>query len=235
MDACYFFPQCVLTFIPLIKGCTLCCDQSLHWKLSVATSLLCGCHSPVMGRVCSLVVGAKVKVTRSCPTLCDHLDFTVHGILQARILEWVAFPFSRVSSQPRDRIQVSRIAVRFFTIWATGSPGILEWVPYPFSSKSSQPRNWLGSPALQADSLPTELSGKPIVVGVEALSFWAVLWGRWDWSIPIGRGATEYSSAGAVHWGVCFVVSPKTYCVSSQSTLLLALSSSLIQLWECWL
>ena len=40
----------------------------------------------------------KVKVTRSCPTLCDPMDYTVHGILQARILEWVASPFSRVSS-----------------------------------------------------------------------------------------------------------------------------------------
>ena len=36
-----------------------------------------------------------VKVTQSCPTLCDPRDYTVHGILQARILEWVAFPFSR--------------------------------------------------------------------------------------------------------------------------------------------
>ena len=115
MDACYLFPQCVLTFIPLIKGCTW-CDQSLHWKLSVATSLLCGCHSPVMGRVCSLVVGVKAKVTQSCPTLCDHLDYIVHGILQARILEWVAFSFSGGSSQPRDQIQVSCIAGRFFTI-----------------------------------------------------------------------------------------------------------------------
>ena len=43
----------------------------------------------------------KVKVTQSCPTLCDPMD-CVHGILQARILEWVAFPFSRGSSQPRD-------------------------------------------------------------------------------------------------------------------------------------
>ena len=43
----------------------------------------------------------KVKVTRLCPTLCDPI-VTVHGILQARILEWVAFPFSRGSSQPRD-------------------------------------------------------------------------------------------------------------------------------------
>ena len=59
-----------------------------------------------------------VKVTQSCPTLCDPIDYMVHGILQARILEWVAFPFSRGSSQPRDRIQVSRIAGRFFTSWA---------------------------------------------------------------------------------------------------------------------
>ena len=44
---------------------------------------------------------------------------TVHGILQARILEWVAFPFSRGSSQPRDQTQVSHIAGRFFTSWAT--------------------------------------------------------------------------------------------------------------------
>ena len=40
----------------------------------------------------------KVKVTQSCLTLCDPMDYTVHGILQARILEWVAFPFSRGSS-----------------------------------------------------------------------------------------------------------------------------------------
>ena len=61
---------------------------------------------------------SEVKVTQLCPTLCDPMDYTVHGILQARILEWVAFPFSRGSSQPRDRIQVSLIAGRFFTSWA---------------------------------------------------------------------------------------------------------------------
>ena len=44
---------------------------------------------------------------------------SVHGILQARILEWVAISFSRWSSRPRDRTQISRIAGRFFTIWAT--------------------------------------------------------------------------------------------------------------------
>ena len=52
----------------------------------------------------------KVKVAQSCPTLCDPMDYTVHGILQARVLEWVAFPFSRGSSQPRDRIHVSCIS-----------------------------------------------------------------------------------------------------------------------------
>ena len=47
------------------------------------------------------------------------MDYTVHGILQARTLEWVAFPFSRGSSQPRDQSQVSHIAGWFFTSWAT--------------------------------------------------------------------------------------------------------------------
>ena len=42
----------------------------------------------------------KVKVTQSCPTLCNPMDYTVHGILQARTLEWVAAPFSRGSSKP---------------------------------------------------------------------------------------------------------------------------------------
>ena len=68
----------------------------------------------------TLLSGKKVevKVAQSCPTLCDPMDYTAHGILQARILEWATFLFSRGSSQPR-------------------------------------------SPALQADSLPTEVLGKP--------------------------------------------------------------------------
>ena len=43
---------------------------------------------------------SEVKVPQLCLTLCDPMDYTVHGILQARILEWVAFPFPRGSSQP---------------------------------------------------------------------------------------------------------------------------------------
>ena len=72
----------------------------------------------------------KVKVKResevpqSCLTLCDPMDdslpgSSVHEILQARVLEWVAISFSTRSSQPRDRTLVSHIAGRRFTIWAT--------------------------------------------------------------------------------------------------------------------
>ena len=57
----------------------------------------------------------KVKVAQSRPTLCDPTDYTIHGILQARILEWVAVPFSRGSSQPRYRTQVS-------SLWADSLP-----------------------------------------------------------------------------------------------------------------
>ena len=61
----------------------------------------------------------EVKVTQLCLTFCDPMDHTDHVILQARILEWVAVPFSRGSSQPKDRTQVSCITGRFFTSWAT--------------------------------------------------------------------------------------------------------------------
>jgi len=56
------------------------------------------------------------------------VDSTVHGTLQAKILEWVAFPFSKGSSQPRDQTQVSRTAGGFFyQLSYKGSPRILEW------------------------------------------------------------------------------------------------------------
>ena len=54
------------------------------------------------------------------------MDYTVHGISQARILEWVAIPFSMGTSQPRDQTQVSCIAGRFFTSWATREAGHIE-------------------------------------------------------------------------------------------------------------
>ena len=73
--------------------------------------------SGTLSNVCvqTLVKWSEVKDAQSCPTLRDHMGYTVHGILQARILERVAFPFSRGSSQPRDQTQVTQITDKFFT------------------------------------------------------------------------------------------------------------------------
>ena len=78
-------------------------------------------YYPLQSPRWTLHLYAYVLVTQSCLTLCDPMDCSppgcsVHGILQARILEWVAMPSSRGSSQPRYQTQVSRIAGRFFTI-----------------------------------------------------------------------------------------------------------------------
>ena len=87
-----------------------------------------------------------------------------HGILQVRILQWVAISFSRGSSRPRDWTQVSCIAGRFFTSWATReAQEYWSGSPIPSPADLPDPGIELGSPALQADSLPTELSGKKTI------------------------------------------------------------------------
>ena len=118
-------------------------------------------------------ISLKVKVAQSCPTLCDPMDYTVHGILQARIMELGSLSllqgiFPTQGSNP-DLQHCRQI---LYQLSHQGSPRLLEWVAYPFSRGSSQPRNQTGSPALQADSLPTELSGKP---SFRASSHWVLL------------------------------------------------------------
>ena len=88
--------------------------EYLMWKWSVLR---------IMWIVFTYLACMHAKSLPLCLTLCNPMDFTppgssVHGILQARILEWVAMPFSRGSSWPRDRTQVSRLAGGFFTYWA---------------------------------------------------------------------------------------------------------------------
>ena len=83
-------------------------------------SMLCGSLSG-RGTWGRMRVCVCVKVPQLCPPLCDPMDCSlpgssVHGVLQARILEWVDIPSSRGSSQPRDQTQVSHTAGRFFTI-----------------------------------------------------------------------------------------------------------------------
>ena len=89
-----------------------------HYALPQENEHSCLCYS-----VC-VCVCVCVLVTQSCPTLCDLMDCSppgssVHGTLQARILEWITISFSRGSSRPRDQTLVSCTAGRFFTAWVT--------------------------------------------------------------------------------------------------------------------
>ena len=109
------------------------------------------------------VLSQSVVSNSLWPMDCGPPGSSVHGILQARILEWVAMPSSRGSSQPRDRTQVSRIEGKFFTVWATREAHEY-WSrqPIPFPGDLSDPGIEPESPALQADSLPAELPVKPL-------------------------------------------------------------------------
>ena len=104
------------------------------WELSgiqhvwILSSVLSFWHSLIESKV-------KVKLTQSCLTVCDPMEW----ILQARILEWLAVPLSRASSQPRNQTQVSCIAAE-----PQGTPRILKWVACLFSRGPSWPRNWTG-------------------------------------------------------------------------------------------
>ena len=78
----------------------------------------------------------KIEVAHLCPTVCDPMDYAVHGILQARILEWVAFPFSRGSSQPRIEPRSPAVQADSLPVEPQGKPkntrvgslSILQWI-----------------------------------------------------------------------------------------------------------
>ena len=88
-----------------------------------------------------ILAKVKVKVSQSCLTLCDPIDYTVHGILQARILEWVAFPSPGDLPNPRFKAKCPALQADSLPAEPQQSPRIPEWVAYPFSSRSSRPRN----------------------------------------------------------------------------------------------
>ena len=127
------------------------------------------------------VISEWVLLAQSCPTLCDPTDSSppgssVHGILQVRILQWVAISFSRGSSQIRHQMWVSCIANRFFTIWATREAPIM-W--------------WASSNSLQALVANSEISsyrriltqGWNSEILPEFLLFWPGLW-IWENTAP---------------------------------------------------
>ena len=104
----------------------------------------------------------EVKVIQSCLTLCDPMDYTVHGTLQARTLELGSLSFLQGifptqglnSGLPHCRQSLYQLSHK-------GSPKILEWVAYPFSRGSSWPRNWTGVSCIAGGFFPNWVSGKP--------------------------------------------------------------------------
>ena len=112
----------------------------LSLRITHSRSIPWHCVADAQSLACTWMK-VKVKVTQLCPTLCDPMDYTVHGILQARILEWVAFLqgiFPTQGSNP-DLLRCKQI---LYQLSHKGSPRILKWVAYLFSSRSSWPRNW---------------------------------------------------------------------------------------------
>ena len=101
----------------------------------------------------------KVKVTQSFPTLCDPMDYTVHGIFHARILERVAIPLSM--GLPNPGIDTKSPALQADALPARKAQEYCSGQPIPSPADLPEPGIKPRSPALQADSLPTELSGKP--------------------------------------------------------------------------
>ena len=159
----------------------------------------------------------QAKLYQSCSTPCDPVDCSLSGssvrcILQARILEWVAMPSSKGSSQLRNWTQVSHIAADslpfeppekskniglggltllqgIFPIQQSnwGLHGIpqarmLEWVAFAFPRRSSQPRDRIQVSTLQADSLPAEPQGKPKNSGVGSPSLLQQIFLTQEWN-----------------------------------------------------
>ena len=119
---------------------TLCdpmdCSMPGLWGFSRQNSGV-GCHALLQGNLPNPGIKAR------SPTLqVDSLPSEPWG--KPRILEWVAYPFSRASSQPRNWTRVSCIEGEFFSSCHQGSLRILEWVAYPFCSRSSRPRDRTG-------------------------------------------------------------------------------------------
>ena len=157
----------------------------------------------------------KVKVPQPCPTLCDPMDYTVHEILQARILRWVAVLFSRGSSQPRDQTQDSCIAGGFFTGWATREalpPGYItesevgsgaEALVYPAVAKSLE-----SCPAL-CDPIDGSPPGSPIpgILQARTLEWVAVSFSNaWKWKVKVKSLSRVWPSA--TPWTAAFQASP---------------------------
>ena len=120
------FSYWIMSYYILIEMLLYMCIINNKYKINIHIKLILNIEYSkyIMNSKCILWKWKWKLVTQSCPTLCDPMDCSppgsfVHGIPQARILAWVAISFSKGSSQTRDRTQVSNIAGKLFTDWAT--------------------------------------------------------------------------------------------------------------------
>ena len=123
------------------------------------------------------------EVAQSCTTLCDPMDYTVHGILQARILEWVASLLQGILPTQGLNQGLPHCRQILYQLSHQGSPRILEWVAYPFFSGSSWPRNRTGFSCIlyqlssQGSPISLSLPGtEPVTpeVGAQSPNHWTI-------------------------------------------------------------
>ena len=168
----------------------------------------------------------KENVTQSCLTLCDPMDYIIHGILQARILEWVAFPFSRGSFQPSNRTQSPTFQVDSLPAKPSGKPknigvgnlSLLQWI-FPIQESNWETQVWsLGgkdplkkemathSSILAWRTPGTEEPGGPQSMGSQSIRHdWAInfLSSMWRWTDAHFSLLTSKSPACEIleeHW-----------------------------------
>ena len=148
--------------------------QGSPYSVTIALSLgFSHCYSDMIGisSECVSKKLGKVKVSQSCPTLWDPMDFTVHGIAGRFFTSWAtkeaqeywsgqACPFSRIFPTQGLNPSVPHSWRILYQLSHKRSPRILKWAACPFSSGLSRPRNWTGFSCIAAR--PTELCGKPI-------------------------------------------------------------------------
>ena len=133
-----------------------------YWNRMLWNSFVCMCPQPSLHQFLEKFPWLRTWKSFSCVWLFATPWIEFHVILQARIVEWVDFLFFRGSSQPRGQTQVSCTAGGFFSSWATReAQEYCSGLPCPPPGDLPNPGVKPRSPALQEDSLPTELSGKP--------------------------------------------------------------------------
>ena len=103
---------------------------------------------------CHSMTWKKVKVAQSCPTVCNPMDYTDHGILQVKLGSCSLLQGIFPTQGSNSGLLCCKLVL--YQLSHQGSPRMLEWAAHPFSTRSSHPGIELGSTALQADSLPTE-------------------------------------------------------------------------------